>query len=84
MFVPAMPMPSPSATKIRETRIHLGYTQGEAATLLHSSIRAWQFWESGARKMHPGLWELFVVKVGLHPLYRGLPEHPDSKRRSDK
>ena len=47
----------------------LGYTQKEAAELVHVSLRAWQLWEAGDRKMPPGIWELCVIKSGLHPLY---------------
>jgi DNA (cytosine-5)-methyltransferase 1 len=38
-------------------------TQTAAAALIHGTMRAWQDWEAGARRMHPGLWELFQVKV---------------------
>ena len=38
--------------------------------MVHVSTRAWQLWEAGDRKMPPGVWELFVIKVGLHPLYK--------------
>ena len=54
---------------IKQTRVALGYTQKEAAEMVHVSLRAWQLWEAGERKIPPGLWELFVIKAGLHPLY---------------
>jgi hypothetical protein len=43
------------------------------AEMLHVSLRAWQLWEAGNRKMPPGLWELCVIKAGLHPLYKAVP-----------
>ena len=46
-----------------------GVTQQQAAGMVHVTLRAWQHWESGQRTMPAGLWELFVIKVGLHPLY---------------
>lgn len=61
---------SPSATDIRAARKAAGLTQGQAAALIYSTLRAWQGWEAGAesdsgRRMHPGLWELFNLKVPL-------------------
>jgi DNA-binding XRE family transcriptional regulator len=60
---------SPAPELIQKTRNVLGYTQKEAADMVHVSLRAWQLWEVGDRKMPPGLWELFVIKAGLHPVY---------------
>ena len=60
---------SPTPELISKTRKVLGYTQREAAELVHVSLRAWQLWEAGDRKMPPGLWELCVIKAGLHPGY---------------
>ena len=61
---------SPTPELIKKTRIVLGHTQREAAEMVHVSLRAWQLWEAGDRKIPPGLWELCVIKAGLHPLYR--------------
>ena len=61
---------SPSAKQLTITRLALGYTQKEAAELLHVSLRAWQLWESGDRKMPVNAWELCLIKAGLHPLYK--------------
>ena len=49
--------------QVRDARESAGLTQTEAATLIHSTMRAWQEWEAGNRRMHPGLWELFRSKV---------------------
>lgn len=38
-------------------------TQSEAARVVGSKLRTWQQWEAGSRKMHPGLWELFNIKI---------------------
>ena len=59
----------PQPELIKKTRNVLGCTQKEAAGLVHVSLRAWQLWESGERKMPPGLWELCVIKTELHPVY---------------
>lgn len=54
---------SPNATEIRARREAAQLTQTSAGVLVHSSLRAWQQWEAGDRKMHPGLWELFLIKT---------------------
>jgi DNA-binding transcriptional regulator YiaG len=37
--------------------------QTACATLLHTTIRTWQQWEAGDRRMHPAFWELFCIKA---------------------
>jgi putative transcriptional regulator len=64
-----MSLNPPSPERIKSARLALGYTQKEAAALVHVSLRAWQMWEAGDRKMPPAVWELCVIKTGLHPLY---------------
>ena len=56
-------MNNPTPAEIRAAREAAGLTQQEAGELIHGSRRAWQDYESGARKMHPGLWELFKTKA---------------------
>lgn len=56
---------SPAPTDIRAARAAAGLTQTQAAVLIHSTLRAWQEWEAGNRQMHPGLWELFLLKLKL-------------------
>lgn len=64
-----MSLHSPSPEQIKSARLALRYTQKEAAFLVHVSLRGWQMWEAGDRKMPPAVWELCVIKSGLHPLY---------------
>ena len=59
----------PQPAQVKVTRKALGFTQKESAEMVHSSLRAWQLWEAGDRAMPSGIWELFVIKTGLHPLY---------------
>ena len=54
---------SPSADQIRERRTAVGLTQTGAAAVVHSTLRTWQDWEGAISNMHPGLWELFVLKT---------------------
>ncbi|NDH69699.1 MAG: XRE family transcriptional regulator [Gammaproteobacteria bacterium] len=60
---------SPTPKKLKTVRAAMGYTQKEAAEMVSVSLRAWQLWEAGHRKMPPGLWELCIIKANLHPLY---------------
>lgn len=53
---------SPTPAEIREARGALSQTA--AAMRIHSTMRTWQDWEAGIAKMHPGLWELFLLKRG--------------------
>jgi DNA (cytosine-5)-methyltransferase 1 len=32
---------------------------------VHASVRGWQQWENGDRRMHPAFWELFLIKTGV-------------------
>lgn len=54
---------APKPDDIRAAREAAGLTQTEAARLIHASLRGWQDWESGRRRMHPAMWELFCVKA---------------------
>ncbi len=56
-------MSSPAPEEIRAARKAAGLSQSVAAELVHSKLRTWQQWEAGDRKMHPGLWELFRLKI---------------------
>ncbi len=54
---------SPNCASIRKLRLASGLTQTTAAELVYSTLRTWQDWEAGRAPMHPGLWELFTIKV---------------------
>jgi DNA-binding transcriptional regulator YiaG len=57
------PAANPDPAAIREARSAAGLTQTEAAHLVYCTLRAWQDWESGARRMHPAFWELWHIKL---------------------
>ncbi|MCG9078925.1 helix-turn-helix domain-containing protein [Laribacter hongkongensis] len=57
-------MIQPSPEEIRAAREAVGLSRTAAADLVHSALRTWQQWEAGDRGMHPGLWELFLIKTG--------------------
>lgn len=52
--------------QLKNLREELKLTQKEAAAVIHSSLRAWQQWESGIRKMHPAFFELFLIKTAVN------------------
>lgn len=54
----------PNCAEILAQRKMSKLTQDQAAKILQVSRRNWQQWELGERKMHPGLWELFCIKIG--------------------
>ena len=60
----------PIAKSHLDLRNFFGLTQSEAASLVHVQLRAWQWWESGQRKMPVGLWELFLIKTDHHPKFK--------------
>lgn len=65
---------SPAPVDIRAARKAVGLTQTEAARMVHGTLRAWQEWEAGNRQMHPGLWELFQIKLaGRLPAHQCSP-----------
>ncbi len=65
---PKGPASNPSPGAIRSAREAAGLTQTEAASLIYCTLRGWQEWEAGNRRMHPAMWELFRMKaVKRHP-----------------
>ncbi|HEX8883153.1 MAG TPA: hypothetical protein VF797_01535 [Noviherbaspirillum sp.] len=57
-------MRSPTAQEVRDLRAQANLTQTEAAAMVGASLRTWQQWEATDGKMHPGLWDLFQMRVG--------------------
>ncbi|MCG9005132.1 helix-turn-helix domain-containing protein [Laribacter hongkongensis] len=62
---PKGPSANPAPTEIKSAREAAGLSQTAAADLVHSGLRTWQQWEAGDRRMHPGLWELFRIKIAM-------------------
>jgi DNA-binding transcriptional regulator YiaG len=62
------PHRNPDPVEIRAAREAAGLSPAQAAELVHASQSNWQSWESQeqratGRRMHPGLWELFQIKL---------------------
>lgn len=49
--------------QLKRLRTRAGLTQTEAARLIYSKLRTWQAWEGEEARMHPGLAELFRIKL---------------------
>lgn len=55
---------NPTPAQIVAAREKAGLTQTAAGEIIRGTLRGWQNYESGERRMHPGLWELFRIKTG--------------------
>lgn len=53
----------PKPDEILKARKKAGLTQESAAEMIYVARRTWQDWEADKAKMHPGLWELFLIKT---------------------
>ena len=54
---------SPSPAEVRRAREKAGLTQAKASALIGATLRAWQYWEAGERKMPAAKWELWLIKI---------------------
>lgn len=57
----------PRAADVMAARAAAGITQSEAAAKIRGTLRAWQAYEDAGvngRRIHPGLFELFLIKTG--------------------
>ena len=69
---------APTPTEIKEARVMAGQTQQQAAETIGlvgpNAWGTWKRWEAGpdaasSRAMQPGLFELYLLKAGLHPVF---------------
>jgi len=58
------PALNPTIEHIKSSRAAAGLTQKQAAELVMCTVRAWEQWECGNRRMHPGLYDYFLIKTG--------------------
>lgn len=63
-----LPKANPTPAQVRAAREAAGLTQTQAAAVIYATLRAWQNWESEdlaeGRRMHPQLFEAFLLKTG--------------------
>lgn len=64
---PKGPAANPDPADILAERLAAKLSQTAAAELIYSTLRTWQDWEAGKARMHPGLWELFLIKKSAAP-----------------
>jgi len=60
---PKGPSSNPTPAEIRAARESAELSQTAAGALVHTTVRTWQQWEAGDRRMHPAFWELFRLKI---------------------
>lgn len=66
----------PSPQDVLNARLSAGLTQSQAAFLVHlAAVVRWSEYERGVHSMPLALWELFLLRVGLHPTHHLAP-HP--------
>lgn len=56
-------MNNPTKEQVAEARAGSNLTQTEAAAIIGKTLRAWQYWEAGERKMDGVLFEFFLLKT---------------------
>jgi len=61
-------LPEPTPEAIRAARG--GLTQSDAAALAGTVKNRWAEYESGVRRPHWGLWEMFLLRTDQHPTHR--------------
>jgi DNA-binding XRE family transcriptional regulator len=52
---------NPTPAQIKQARLTAGLTQQAAADLCGLSIKTWQAYEGGWRKIRPATWKLFQL-----------------------
>lgn len=67
------PERNPTPDEIRAARLAAGLTQTDAAEKIHCSLRTWQQWEAGERRMHLAFWDLFQRKAAELPTPTAAP-----------
>ena len=64
----ANPAKNPNPDDIVKIRNNAQLTQKQAADIVFSGLRTWQQWEAGDRRMHPALFDYFLLKTGQKKL----------------
>lgn len=64
---------NPAPEAVKAARLAVGHTQTAAAGTIHGTLRAWQDWESGERRMPPAAFDLYRLMTGQHPEFVVIP-----------
>jgi len=54
----------PTAEQVKQAREAAKHTTWHAANVIYVSTRQWQKYESGKAKMHPAVFDLYLIKTG--------------------
>ena len=57
------PASNPTPDEIKQARQSAGLTQAAAAKMVFSNVRTWERWESADRRMHPAIFDYFLIKT---------------------
>jgi len=73
---------NPTPAEVLAAREKAGLTQTEAGELIYGTLRTWQDWESGERRMHPQMFEAFLLKTGQmqRSFYEELLDKKEGKK----
>jgi hypothetical protein len=58
-----MHLAHPKPEEIKAARHAAGLGQAQAAELVCASLTAWRDYEQDRRRLHPGLWQLFLDRL---------------------
>lgn len=58
---------NPAPFEVRAAREAAGHTQAVAAGTVFGTVRSWQQWELGERRMPPSTFLLYQLMTGQHP-----------------
>jgi len=56
---------NPTPAQVKAAREAAGLTQEAAGERIHATLRGWQDWEYGNRRMHPAFFHLFCILSNL-------------------
>lgn len=76
-------LPAPTPDEIKHCREAAGLTQAAAAEAAGlSGWRQWAAWESGERRPPAQTWELWLLRMRMHPDYELLPRRAYSPAKA--
>lgn len=59
------PSRNPTPFEIKSARSDACLSQSQAAALVFTTLSGWQRWEQDERRMHPAIWQYFLIQTGL-------------------
>lgn len=59
---------NPTPEQVKAARAAARLTQSQAAAMVHTGISSWQEYEGNRKRMHPAMFQLFLIKTGQEEL----------------